>query len=277
MRPSTDIYATLEHCLAGLEQRLNAPTLSADAIHRCRVSVKKLRAWLRVIQPSQECAKWKTADKALRHIARSLSGQRDAHVLRGTLLWLGKHSRDATVKANCRKLHKLFARTKTVVRVRPTLSDDSKQLCLSGTRLLAQVDVREGLRHSYAKARRLSRKVLVQPKCPETLHRLRRWVKYLHYQHKLLFLTSELTWLPPATLDKLGATLGRLHDLHELLRTLKRVLTKQQQDTATQDALATTIDLAAAAIRQLTQEIIATIPLLFRLKPKQYRARLTRW
>jgi CHAD domain-containing protein len=277
MRTTTAIRTRLRKQLTELEQKLAAATLDADAIHRSRVIVKKLRAWLRLLHQHRHSTHWQAADKALRQIARSLSEQRDDQVLGDTVLWLGSNSADVAARADCRKLHGLLPHTRKATRERPTVSAEIRQLCLPDRQLLQPTALLEGLRLAYARTRRLSRAALADPespKTPEKLHRLRKWVKYLHYQLKLLFSGDDIELLQPGALDQLGSTLGRIHDLHELLRTLDKTPVKQQQTKATQRAMATAVRLADEAAARLIQDVAGKLPLLFCVKPKPYLALL---
>jgi CHAD domain-containing protein len=264
MRSVAAIQARLESQQVQLESLLHAEAGGNDPVHRCRVLIKKLRAWIRLVRPARKVSGSKAADRKLQALGRELGTTRDQQVLKDTLQSLAAGTTDPKAKSACRKLRrKLNAQAGADAALSPT-THPLDQLCLPNAKELDHAALREGLRANYSKTRKLSRIALADVSDMETLHRFRRWVKYLHYQLALLYPLKKSTLEQPALMKELGTTLGQMHDLHVLLVSL-------QEGIATEDESAQLVaPLAEQRVSQLTQDFIAKTGAVFAAKPKEF-------
>jgi len=199
------------HELAALLQ-VSSPT--AGDIHRTRICIKKLRAWIRLLRRVDGRRTGRESDAALRACAAGYSAARDRHVLEQTLALLQQRAGDTTAAALSSLLSALPAAP--IVQLPSTLAVQSwvslRSLCArqpEARKLVA------GLRGSYQRARRLGKRAVAADATPMLRHRWRKRVKYLGYQLQLVCVDGKHGPLP-AALDRLGSTLGALQDLHVL-------------------------------------------------------------
>jgi len=200
-----------------------------ETIHQARKSLKKLRAWLRLLR-GELGSHYVLLNRLLRDAGRSLSGQRDADVALQTLrrLRLGRQltapqyqtlrtllsrdrpSGDAAVAASrARRLMKAARLYFDELDLR-TIDDETGDLTL-----------RRHLRNQRMRCRRQLHRVGARPRA-ETLHDWRKQVKYLGYQHGLLAPRLRDAGDDVAALKALGETLGLHHDFHALAQRLER-------------------------------------------------------
>ncbi len=77
----------------------------AKRIHLLRVTVKRLRAYLRLLQPSLEADKYRRENRFLRDIGRSLSATRDRQVALRTLKYFEESAKKKSVAAALQSVH----------------------------------------------------------------------------------------------------------------------------------------------------------------------------
>lgn len=189
-------------------------------VHRIRVDIKKLRAWLRLVRGQSNHYDWKTADRCLRDIARRFSANRDAKIIPATIK---KLSRKTT------KPEKLAALREIDDHLRSTLSPTSlpepvepdRQLITALKRQSFAIDtgriMERGLKRAYKRAWREGEYAFSKQGSLQDLHRFRKWTKYLGYQ--IGFVRNacpDYCRREQKQLDRLGKRLGRIHDLDVL-------------------------------------------------------------
>src|SRR5690606_39172737 len=123
-----------------------------------------------------------------------------------------------------------------------------------------------GLRANYQAARKLANAALCDRADAEKLHRFRRRVKYLHYQLNLLCDLRKSPVVLPAMLKDLGATLGQINDLHELMQAIQQL--EAGNSSRLQQDLQAVHRCAAEALSQLLPVFAVHAQLLFTMKPK---------
>lgn len=217
--------------LAGV-QRGSVP----GAIHGVRKEIKNLRALVRLARGTVRRKEYWRMAKALRWAARPLAAARDARVAEasfeslvggrggafpGVRTGLRDHTRQAD--RDFKKLDSAAAAERWLKKVRWRLNG-------LGWRKIGWSEIRAGLKESYARAREAGRTAGSQPSA-EHFHQWRKRVKVLWYQ--LDFLCGEWpaktrAWLEG--LDKLGAALGKDHDL-VLLETFIREQCRASRET----------------------------------------------
>lgn len=209
-----------EHALRALRE--TAPGDPATAVHDVRKDAKKLRALLRLLQPAIDPRLRRSENREIAHIARQLSGSRDADVLAGLAADLRERAVGQAPETTFVAVHDALA-----ARVDGTGGLDG-QVPAAAAQLEALVaridawpldDVRRGtliagLERSYRRGRDELARVRRRPGDPERLHEWRKRVKDLWYQQRLL----RDAWpgvmkAQAAELDELGELLGDDHDL----------------------------------------------------------------
>lgn len=200
-----------------LLQQLQNPEEN-KAVHRIRVDIKRLRAWLRLVRDGADFD-WRRHDKRLRDLARQLSGKRDSQVILDTLQWLEKKAEDEGQRQALDRIrshvrfdpgrHEIdwLAVTDTLVPEMDALREKMEHL--------DSVDVvREGLRRTYKRADKRGDRAFASDGGIEDLHQLRKWVKYLYYQIQFIRDTRQDEYAKAhKRLNELGDKLGRIHDL----------------------------------------------------------------
>jgi CHAD domain-containing protein len=264
MRSAAAIASRLEQQQLILAALLQSGQSSNDAIHRCRVLIKRLRAWIRLVRPVHATSGSKATDKKLQRLGRQLGAARDQQVLKDTVQSLAAGTTDTQAKSACRKLRRRMSATADAAPLPATAAATLDKLRLPAAAKLDHAELREGLLVNYSKTRKLSRVALADTSDANKLHRFRRWVKYLHYQLSLLYPLKKSALAQPAMLKTLGTTLGQMHDLHVLLEALRDRFVEPD------DAVQRVAQLAQARMSELTQDFVATTQALFALKPKAF-------
>jgi len=209
--------------------RIRCPTDDrGEDLHLVRVTIKRLRAMLRLIRPVVSKTAFDRENVRLRTAARRLSVARDADVARQTLEMLRSskgRERDATAIALAG-----FSKNgepeadinKTMKQTELDLGQTRRnlhRLRISGREWKA---IEPGLREVYRQCRKRMERALGQGD-DDAFHKWRIRVKNLYYELQML----QSVW--PAHLDKMVAGLGKLqdkigadHDLVVLKRSLHR-------------------------------------------------------
>jgi len=203
--------------LGELELRLAHPQPAAADIHKIRVCSKKLRSWIRLLRHRQH------TDRAIKKILCKLAPARDSVVLRQTIEQLQTGTRSARNRAACRQVLASLPTPEPV-----TSATGRAALSKRVVRELLDVGgpagktLQKGVQLACARSVRLARRAFTGECSTASLHRLRRWVKYLGYQLELVTLPTPASEKFRKQLVSLGRILGRIHDfavLQQLLGT----------------------------------------------------------
>jgi CHAD domain-containing protein len=196
-------------------------------VHEVRKRIKKVRALLGLARGSANSKAIRKADRRLRDAGRQLSEVRDSSVLISTLDALAARSVGLVPpELSARARAPLVARLDEIVR---EVLDDDKALARTSKALRSvrgrlgdweSIDVRSdappALKKTYKEARGLFKVVADEP-TSERLHELRKRVKTLGYQLRVLDAESTS---PAARLQRLAGLLadelGEIHDLDVL-------------------------------------------------------------
>lgn len=269
-----------------------SPTAAAKSVHETRKALKRLRALLRLLRHELGEDTFAREDAAVRDIARSLSGARDAEVMLATL--------DSLIKRHPRKL----ARHKGVRKLRRELSEEQRRMTArtlgdSATRARVIADlgalrsrvsrwsppgdgmelVQVGLRGLYAQGRRRFRDAKRRKgKDIQSMHRWRKRVKDLRYVAEMLERDSRAKGKRRAVdarlrrvakrADLLGETLGEDHDLAVLA---ERVRSGPKR----RGARKTLLKLIARRRRELRRAALRDGKRLYRRSPREFVRRLS--
>ncbi|MEE2604063.1 MAG: CHAD domain-containing protein [Pseudomonadota bacterium] len=195
--------------------------LAANAVHDCRVAVKRLRAQWQLLRPWLSRDDHRAFDHGIRSAARLLAGARDNHVMAATLQKLASKADKPRRHSLSRVASTLFSDTDLQPETHhhqeaiTAFAQDqqywqSLALSISDHELLVS-----GLARTYKQCR--NRTIKAQGGSdPQPWHDLRKWVKYLLYQQQALADQDIHSPCHDADLERLGKKLGKLHDLHML-------------------------------------------------------------
>jgi CHAD domain-containing protein len=270
------------------------PTAAAKSVHETRKALKRLRALLRLLRHELGDDAFAREDAAVRDIARSLSGARDAEVMLATL--------DALIRRHPRKL----ARHKGVRKLRRELADEQRRMTArtlgdSATRARVIADlgalrsrvsrwslpggagtklVQLGLRGLYAQGRRRFRDAKRRKgRDIQSMHRWRKRVKDLRYVAEMLARDSRPKGKRRATdarlrrlakrADSLGETLGEDHDLAVLAERVRKGPKRR-------GARKTLLKLIARRRRELRKAALRDGKRLYRRSPVEFVRGLSR-
>lgn len=203
---------------------IDGPGDNPEGIHAARAHCKKLRGLLRLVRPG--FSGFEAEDATLREAARHLAALRATGATRETLDRLAAacpKRLDAAALAEIRVTvtsrvlqHSEADRTADIAAFRQALS--ACRLRVSGWTLDSDgfIPIREGLRTTYASARKRVRKAQ-DSRTPEDFHDARKSVKY-HWYHAQLLRPIRPDRITPriALAKQLGEILGDHHDLADL-------------------------------------------------------------
>lgn len=256
------------------------PAPVTEDIHKARTSLKKLRSLLRLVRGELGSTSWRELDDRLRDAGRALSGRRDADVVIATFASLSS-----------RVVHRVDPGTLDDVKAALThdrtgggdssteaaaVADDLAAMRLAvddwviGDRGFKTVAPAVGRLHRQG--RRALEDLGASPE-DEQLHELRKRVKDLWYQLRLL----HATW-PPVT-KVLGAEAGDLSDTlgdHHDLAVLRSVLCDRHVHVMA-DAAGPLIDAIDEERLRLERHARRLAARLYADKPKAWTPRLHRW
>ena len=194
-------------------------------IHATRKSIKRLRAWLRLLRP-QLAGQYRLIDRLLRDAARQLAGRRDADVALQTLLSL-RRARLIDAAAY-RQLRDLASRQRRDTQgdgaadERATTLLRAAAIYVEGLTLpdVGESTLRAALAKTRHRCRRRWKRASADPTA-EALHDWRKWVKHLATQAQLVGSRIGEPGVDPPALKSLADTLGRHHDHAQLLQGLE--------------------------------------------------------
>jgi CHAD domain-containing protein len=210
---------------------------SPEKIHQARKSLKKLRAWLRLLR-GELGTLYALLNRLLRDAGRSLSGQRDADVALQTLrrLRLGRqltapqYHALRTLLSRDRACGDIDAAASRARRLMKAARVYFNELDLKGLDTdTGEITLKRHLRTQRSRCRRQLQRVGSRPRA-EALHDWRKQVKYLGYQHGLLAPRLRDAGDDVAALKALGETLGLHHDFHALAQRLERCAQHRDAD-----------------------------------------------
>jgi len=202
-----------------LQAHLGRPVRGGGYVHRIRVDIKRLRAWIRLIRVEEDAVGLRGIDRDLRDIMKKLSTHRDRQALMESLKWLEKKAdKDAKqsslsvirshIETGNGRITVDWANIKTaLLHVLDTLKQHTQKID-------SMHMVRDGLQRTYKRAAKSGDKAFSGKINPADVHEFRKWAKYLFYQ--LEFIQAAYPELYKKALDDLedlGNRLGRYHDL----------------------------------------------------------------
>jgi CHAD domain-containing protein len=256
-----------------LQQHLQRPEDRQGYIHRIRVNIKRLRAWLRMVRKDARFD-WRGCDRRLRDISRRLSPSRDSQVILDSLAWLQKKAdaeqRQALDLLRSRMRFDLGGEHADWPAIKGPLAETVEALRGPAAELDSDAVLNRGLRNCYKRAVREGRVAFGANGSMEDLHELRKWVKYLYYQ------VDYVCKVHPGRcgkdkdrFDELGDKLGRIHDL-ELVRGKVALLAAGEECTA---ATALTVALIDRRMDKLLHRCRSLYKKGFRLSPSKFMRR----
>lgn len=197
----------------------------AEDIHETRKSIKRLRAWLRLLRPDLG-ERYDTLNTLLRDAAGALAGRRDRDVARETLRSL-RRGRLLTAAQYGALLPLIDETLHDASHVARANADARRLLKAAGVYLqslelpeLDESSLAERLAHNRSRCRRRWRQTC-RHATAEALHEWRKTVKHLTTQAALLAPRLSGAGADVAALKELGETLGRHHDHHQLALQLR--------------------------------------------------------
>lgn len=212
---------------------------SGDAhIHRIRVNIKKLRAWIRLLKDTPGKMDFKETDHYLANTAKIFSCHRDAEIIPETINWLKKKTDNPGKKKELQKINQHISYRKNL----PVFPDEkssiiNKKFLTELKQKSIKVDIEyiigHGLERTYKKSRRCGKKAFSSNRTLNDLHKFRKWTKYLCYQIEFIQASHpEYYQDEHHLLDKIGKQLGRIHDLDILQQKVNEI--KNNKDVCTE-------------------------------------------
>ncbi len=219
IHPYVEITRSVIAVIDDLEHRLNRPEEIEVNIHRIRVDIKRLRAWIRLVRNHSGEQEWQVIDHCLRDIAKQLSANRDEQIIPVTLGWLIEKTKNKGAQASINRI------ASSVQSDSPGHLFDWKIIKLPDKDLLGKLKrktllscfdevIRQGLQRTYKRTLKCGLRACSSKGTFAALHRLRKWVKYLYYQLEFVeVLYADDYEKIHRQLDLLGKGLGKIHDL----------------------------------------------------------------
>lgn len=198
-----------------LRNHLIANESDDEYIHRIRVDIKYLRAWLRLTRINNESINWKEMDRNLSDQSKHLGLVRDRQALQKTLNVLNKNSRSKKEKAAIKLvINKIEEKPDSEINIELAKKEIGILLDVFDKNYV-DVDsidsIHEKLQLSFKKAKKFGNMVFTNREAEEEIHKFRKWVKHLYYQIK--YMGGILSADNKKELNKLGKDLGDAHDL----------------------------------------------------------------
>jgi CHAD domain-containing protein len=205
-----------------LRQHLSNEEKAAEYIHRIRVDIKHLRAWLRLARRESCTQNWKHIDKRLSQQAKHLGLLRDVQAIRKTLNMLRHGSRSeeelSAIRSVKKKMVEKINNKINMDLVKDEISELLKEFEQDYTHIKSTTELKAGLDFTLKKIQLFGNKSFSQKGTYEDIHKLRKWIKHFYYQ--LTYLGWKLSSGAKQNLNKLGKELGNAHDLIVLKETL---------------------------------------------------------
>ena len=258
-RPATDIAADTEALRQRLQDALGSSAPDARAIHRLRVTCKRLRSLVRLCRHDGNDKHWRRYDHALRDTAAAFGPVRDRKVLQDTLTLLQARTRSKRTQAACRQLLAQLSLQPGTDCVRDRAAEKLASSAFPAAALTVK-RLERGLHRTFKRCSKLAQYAIAGGTDATTLHTLRKQVKYLGYQLELAALPAAAMTRQRKRLGVLGSLLGVMHDLAVL---------EQQLSTGLGGAAADKLLVATLAARQRQQMLERAARLSVRLSPRE--------
>lgn len=279
IRPSISITRNVIAVIDDLDHYLKHPEKIEKHVHQLRVDIKKLRAWIRLVQGKSDKREWQEIDRCLRGMARQWSEKRDAEVVSETLVLLNKKARNQDAAVSISKLYSRIqdnpvgrsANTNPVNVPDKVFLDNLKRKTLSAAKYET---IKQGLQKTYKHAMKLGAEACSESSTVDDLHKFRRWVKYLSYQLEFVGdLYADNSGEFRNQLDKLGKRLGKIHDLVMIKHRLKQLTGREKFK---KDIRKTGIA-ADRKMNKLINQTRQSFESVFVLKPREFASGLRRF
>jgi len=256
-----------------LQQHLLRPADGSGYIHRIRVDIKRLRAWLHMVSKDARFD-WRGCNRRLRDMSRRLSPSRDSQVILDTMAWLQKKA-DAEQRQALERLRSCMRFDRGGERidwpaVKQPLAEEVEALRSPAEELDNEAVLHRGLKRCYKRAVREGRRAFGRDGAMEDLHELRKWVKYLYYQLDYVCKTRTGGYGEDKDrFDELSDRLGRIHGLGLVSEKVAQ-LAAREECTA---AAALAVDLIARRMDKLKYRCRGLYEKGFRLSPSKFMRR----
>jgi CHAD domain-containing protein len=261
---------------------LSMKQLSDDDVHEARKSLKKARAFLRLLRPGLKAAAYRRENSTLRDAARPLATLRDAKVLPDTLALLVQRHGKLTRMLDLGRLEKQLKSQQAKLR-HDTLRTGGTPLAHSrrllrearagARKLQVRCDNWEVVAPALKQVYRQGRRALAEarnPTSPEAFHEWRKQAKYLRY----VLETLEPLWPPVihSLADQAHDLTNYLGDDHDL--TVLRQKTHDTLNAADEAALTALIERLQMQLRRKAVTLGAK---LYEEKPKVFTHRFAEY
>ena len=228
----TAVYTTLEK----LEQHLKKQEGDEEYIHRIRVHIKHLRAWLRLLKIKTDEIYWKDMDSELRDLAKSLGSARDLQVIEKTIDEFASRAEDEAEQQVLKKLHASCGHEEIINNIdwnsfKQDLQEHIKYFREYFVHVDSASDIRNDLMRHYKKTGKSADTAFAHDHDFERLHKFRKNVKALNYHVGYLNNGFQNQGKKiKKQLNELGELLGRIHDL-DILRLYTESLDRRRFDS----------------------------------------------
>jgi len=216
--PTVTGHRVISDLLALLDATdLTQAMLQPEVVHRIRVAIKKVRAWLKLCRSvSGESAGVRQLTARLRDLSAALAGQRDREVARLTLAKLARKYPGKKAQRLIEEVSRALGEYHAAASVGLAASDQIdglRQDLLPFSQLMIPVETgRDAINQTYAKMCQRGKQALKTKQCEE-LHAWRKQVKTLGYQLAIANSHQDRQAKLHMKITKLGNNLGKVHDL----------------------------------------------------------------
>lgn len=217
MSPSAYLtgHHVISELLALLEETDLAQAMSqADELHRIRVAIKKVRAWLRLYRDvSGDSSDYRQLVVNLREISRTLASQRDREVACQTLAKLARKYPGKKTRYLVEEVSLSLQEQSSTASAAPDQIDELRQELLPTLQWTIPAESgRAAIIQTYTKMCQCGKVALKAKQC-EALHAWRKQVKTLGYQLTIADCHHGRQAKLYEKITKLGNKLGKVHDL----------------------------------------------------------------
>jgi CHAD domain-containing protein len=256
----------------------------SEDLHQVRVTIKRLRALLRLVRPIVSDAFCDRENRRLKATADRLAFFRDTTVSRQTLATLARRFADqrseeafelvlARFVEQSPDPRRFSVRREQALRLVASSLAEAKQ---SFENMLVPAEdwqvLGPGLQKVYGRARNCMMRALTYT-TPETFHEWRKQVKYLYYQLQMFGSISP---------KRIEAMVGRLHKLEDRLgedhdlAVLERLLCDGREKYGGKRAVKCVVTCLTRQSRKLRRETAAVGKEIFREKPRKFVDKLAK-
>lgn len=219
------LLGIVQESLVELERLLRADDwLAPDSVHDIRVLSKRMRAWWRLWRQTDLKPQAQRANQQLRQFSSQLSESRDAQVLSQHGRKLAQQWQDDAEFSRVAPLLQCLVDSLALPRSlqlpdRALMTEllDQQRTLLQGSAWPSELALAPLLAAGYNNIKGAAEQAFSQANS-EAFHHWRKQVKALYYQGEMLILSGcHLDLEQQSGLKRLGAELGDLHDLDNLL------------------------------------------------------------